>query len=312
MSVKKISSDYQSENLRDLPQLQKELDELNSYTKDYYIAQRDEYNRQQKDEYNRNQKAKWDKWNIIKEYFKRYSEKYYEIMQSHPFNQTEAEKLIFAQYCIWQVDEIPGQQSIHTETDPIKRSALLNPKNIKLPEEPIIDLEPPTLVKDLEPFKKVVRKKIQVIEQQIERIKSETSATMSQSAYEPLFLNNDHWLYQNTVYEVIGGHSDEEKKLLILEFADKDRRKFERLKNKFSGKKANEVKYERTRIPEEVRIAVWRRDQGRCARCGSRENLEYDHIVPVSKGGGNTERNIELLCQDCNRAKGNRIENVET
>ena len=127
-------------------------------------------------------------------------------------------------------------------------------------------------------------------------------------AYEPLLLDNDHWLYQNTVYEVTGGHSDEEKKLLILEFADRDRRKFERLKNKFSGKKSEEVKYDRTRIPEEVRIAVWRRDQGRCARCGNRENLEYDHIVPVSKGGGNTERNIELLCQDCNRAKGNRIE----
>lgn len=152
------------------------------------------------------------------------------------------------------------------------------------------------------------KNRIREIELGIEKRKAETSNAMLQSAYEPYYIGHYRWLYQNTVYEVTGGHSDEEKKLLILEFADKERRKFERLKNKFSGEKSDEVKYERTRIPEEVRIAVWRRDQGRCARCGSRENLEYDHIVPVSKGGNNTARNIELLCQDCNRAKGNRVE----
>ena len=64
----------------------------------------------------------------------------------------------------------------------------------------------------------------------------------------------------------------------------------------------------RERIPEEVRIAVWRRDGGKCARCGSRERLEYNHIVPVSKGGSNTARNIELLCESCNRKKSNNIE----
>lgn len=64
----------------------------------------------------------------------------------------------------------------------------------------------------------------------------------------------------------------------------------------------------RQRIPEDVRIKVWRRDGGQCARCGSRENLEYDHIVPISRGGSNTVRNIELLCEKCNRSKGNKIE----
>jgi hypothetical protein len=60
-------------------------------------------------------------------------------------------------------------------------------------------------------------------------------------------------------------------------------------------------------IPSEVRREVWRRDGGVCVKCGSRLNLEYDHIVPVSKGGSNTARNIELLCQDCNRAKSASI-----
>ena len=61
-------------------------------------------------------------------------------------------------------------------------------------------------------------------------------------------------------------------------------------------------------IPEAVRIAVWRRDEGKCAKCGSRENLEYDHIIPISKGGSNTVRNIELLCEECNRKKRDNIE----
>jgi hypothetical protein len=60
-------------------------------------------------------------------------------------------------------------------------------------------------------------------------------------------------------------------------------------------------------VPTAVRRAVWARDNGRCVQCGSRERLEYDHIIPISKGGSNTERNIELLCEACNRAKSDAI-----
>ena len=41
------------------------------------------------------------------------------------------------------------------------------------------------------------------------------------------------------------------------------------------------------------------RDSERCVRCSSRENLEYSHIIPVSRGGNYGGRNIELLCQKC-------------
>jgi hypothetical protein len=57
-------------------------------------------------------------------------------------------------------------------------------------------------------------------------------------------------------------------------------------------------------IPEKVRSEVWRRDGGKCVDCGSRERLEFDHIIPVSKGGSNTVRNLEIRCESCNRAKG--------
>ncbi len=60
-------------------------------------------------------------------------------------------------------------------------------------------------------------------------------------------------------------------------------------------------------IPEDVRHEVWRRDQGKCVRCGGVERLEFDHIVPVARGGSNTTRNVQLLCEMCNREKGARI-----
>ena len=56
-------------------------------------------------------------------------------------------------------------------------------------------------------------------------------------------------------------------------------------------------------ISSSVKLAVWRRDHGKCVECSSNEKLEYDHIIPVSKGGSNTERNIQLLCEKCNRKK---------
>ena len=64
---------------------------------------------------------------------------------------------------------------------------------------------------------------------------------------------------------------------------------------------------QRTPIPESIRNEVWRRDQGRCITCGSQINLEFDHIIPFSKGGSNTARNLQLLCETCNRRKHNKI-----
>jgi len=72
--------------------------------------------------------------------------------------------------------------------------------------------------------------------------------------------------------------------------------------------KEHTIMKERSRIiPIHVQREVWRRDEGRCVECGSKEYLEYDHRIPFSKGGSNTVRNIQLLCEKCNRTKSNKI-----
>lgn len=80
-----------------------------------------------------------------------------------------------------------------------------------------------------------------------------------------------------------------------------------RIKSRLGINSDKRISTSRERIPEKVRNEVWRRDEGKCVRCGSREKLEFDHIIPISKGGSNTARNIELLCESCNRKKSNRI-----
>jgi hypothetical protein len=60
-------------------------------------------------------------------------------------------------------------------------------------------------------------------------------------------------------------------------------------------------------IPDDVKLLVWTRDGGTCIKCGAKKNLHFDHIIPVAKGGDNSEANIQILCQPCNLRKSDKI-----
>lgn len=47
------------------------------------------------------------------------------------------------------------------------------------------------------------------------------------------------------------------------------------------------------------------RDGDGCQKCGKLEDLTRDHIWPRSKGGCSCDGNFEILCGNCNLAKGN-------
>ncbi len=111
-------------------------------------------------------------------------------------------------------------------------------------------------------------------------------------------------LYHSAIWRSDRNLSLEQWKILVDRFLEQEDAE---LAAALSPPALGESESARERIAPEIRCAVWIRDQGKCARCGSREKLEYDHIVPVSRGGSNTERNIELLCEFHNRAKSNAI-----
>ena len=54
---------------------------------------------------------------------------------------------------------------------------------------------------------------------------------------------------------------------------------------------------------------LYGQQEGRCGGCGTHfefRHLEVDHRVPSSKGGGGNIENLQLLCGNCNRIKGDR------
>ncbi len=55
-----------------------------------------------------------------------------------------------------------------------------------------------------------------------------------------------------------------------------------------------------------TRQAILTRDGHRCRGCGGASSphlLHVDHITPVSRGGANTDANLQTLCVDCHDTK---------
>lgn len=53
-------------------------------------------------------------------------------------------------------------------------------------------------------------------------------------------------------------------------------------------------------------IGLHARQKGRCAVCAARVPItkaQRDHVMPLALGGGNSIRNIQLLCRPCNQSK---------
>ncbi len=111
------------------------------------------------------------------------------------------------------------------------------------------------------------------------------------------------WFFEGTFYWENEGYESADVKALIRQRERQKQRKLEHARALLTAEEETSIR-KREGIPLEVRRAVWARDGGRCVECGRAEVLEYDHIIPVTMGGSSTEKNLQLLCADCNRAKG--------
>ena len=144
-----------------------------------------------------------------------------------------------------------------------------------------------------------------------------------ENVYRELFLPSKIEYIEKQVEEYFKKKQIEEENLLketlrqqLLEEdrARNEKLRIKRLKEQLKAEMVAEGiitdKNETTRresIPQDVQDKVWNRDGGKCVKCGSREKLEFDHIIPISKGGSNTYRNLQILCEKCNRQKNNSI-----
>ena len=59
-------------------------------------------------------------------------------------------------------------------------------------------------------------------------------------------------------------------------------------------------------IPRQTQFRVLKRDSQICSECNNPvrdEEVEFDHVIPWSKGGSSEDSNIRLLCRTCNRRR---------
>ena len=67
------------------------------------------------------------------------------------------------------------------------------------------------------------------------------------------------------------------------------------------------LSFKRPHRGRDLRLQGLERDERTCRACGSHEELEIDHVIPVSKGGATVLSNLQVLCHACNISKLARI-----
>lgn len=75
-------------------------------------------------------------------------------------------------------------------------------------------------------------------------------------------------------------------------------------------KSVHNINVEQTRqIPGNIKSFVFKRDNGQCVKCGARDNIHFDHILPYSLGGTSLKaENIQILCARHNLQKSDSLE----
>ena len=74
-----------------------------------------------------------------------------------------------------------------------------------------------------------------------------------------------------------------------------------------------DVRREGRAVPRDIMFKVVRRDNHVCQVCHQYipdNEVEFDHIIPYSKGGPTSVSNIRLLCRACNRKKSDALDDL--
>jgi hypothetical protein len=117
-----------------------------------------------------------------------------------------------------------------------------------------------------------------------------------------------YWQFQDRIYwESEDLDADEVYALLVSQQQcerGRKRARIERAKAMVAmGMQPQDQAQRRDVIPDDVKQLVWLRDGGRCRHCGAQAELQFDHIIPFSRGGSSNPENLQILCGPCNRRK---------
>lgn len=112
-----------------------------------------------------------------------------------------------------------------------------------------------------------------------------------------------YWHYQDRFYCENEGLNSSEVYALISTREQRRAQQIERAQATVAMRAQPRGAASRTRIPDDLKQYVWTRDGGECQGCGSTGELQFDHIIPVSKGGSSNAENLQILCGPCNRSK---------
>lgn len=88
----------------------------------------------------------------------------------------------------------------------------------------------------------------------------------------------------------------------LNKFINKSWKRIDRFQKKYSLQSSKILKIQATRNYK-VRWKIFKRDNFTCQKCGCQEDLELDHIIPLSQGGEDKEDNMQTLCKKCNVQK---------
>jgi len=134
-----------------------------------------------------------------------------------------------------------------------------------------------------------------------QRFKDGTSPAEIVQVYEKLM--RGVWVY-NGCFKLVDTWSERSGRRIIFKF------RLEMFSQADSPAADRLLEPSQTRvIPSPVKLEVWKRDRGRCVKCGRTDNLHFDHVLPYSKQGTSLlAENIQLLCARHNLQKRDTIE----
>ena len=135
--------------------------------------------------------------------------------------------------------------------------------------------------------------------------RSEYEYLLSRQLEQPKVLTHvrgkTYWLYQDKYY----ADANQLKASQIHAVLEMERKRLQRkVENAVALQHQAQQPFVRRGIPDDVKLLVMARDGGHCCHCGSSTEIQYDHIIPLSRGGSSNVENLQLLCGPCNRSKG--------